>query len=70
MLFPSYPPRVLTLTDADQGIWMHWREQSYGSPLPPDTPITISLGQSFNITGPVVLQGNTNQCMSTTDSAS
>jgi peptidoglycan hydrolase-like protein with peptidoglycan-binding domain len=70
LLFPSYPPRVLTLTDADQGIWMHWREQSYGSPLPPDTPITISLGQSFNITGPVVLQGNTNQCMSTTDSAS
>ncbi len=63
--FPSYPPRVMTLTDIDQGIWMHWREQSYGSPLPMDTPITISVGQSFDATGPVVLQGNTSQCSST-----
>jgi peptidoglycan hydrolase-like protein with peptidoglycan-binding domain len=60
--FLPYPSRIMAAVDADLGIYYHAREQSYGSPLPPDAEVTIRPGRDSVALGPVVLQGTMAQC--------
>ncbi len=72
---PCYTAYILSVSDpsiflakpmeevsSEQGIWIRYRSQSYGGPLPPTFTVTIQPGVPYGATGPVVLQGTLGAC--------